>query len=178
MAMLNFYKAELSDAAMLSALVNRAYRGEPSRKGWTTEADLLEGIRATTPEIAKIVQSNQEFMLMGERDERIVACIHCKKQMIAGHAAAHFGMIAVEPVRQNRGHGKDLIAAAEAITKREWGVAGFAMTVISVREALIDYYSRLGYTPTNDFIDFPVAPEKWQPKVPGLTLQMLVKMIS
>ena len=29
----------------LVRLVNSAYRGESSKKGWTTEADLLDGIR-------------------------------------------------------------------------------------------------------------------------------------
>ncbi len=177
MPMLNFYKAELSDAAALSQLVNRAYRGELSRKGWTTEADILEGIRATTADIAEMVHARDQFMLMGERDEKILACMQCQKQSFDGQTVALFGMIAVEPTKQNLGYGKDLINAAEAITKREWSVAGYAMLVISQRTDVIDFYQRLGYEPTQTYVDFPVNPEKWQPKVKGLALQYLVKKL-
>ncbi len=178
MPMLNFYKAELSDAAVLSQLINRAYRGESSRKGWTTEADILDGIRAATADIAKIVHAKDQFMLMGERDEKILACVQCQKQSLDGQTVALFGMIAVEPTKQNLGYGKDLIYAAEAITKREWGVAGFAMLVISQRTDVIDFYARLGYEATQTYVDFPVNPEKWQPKVSGLALQYMVKRLS
>lgn len=175
MPMLNFYKAELSDAADIRALVNRAYRGEPSRKGWTTEADLLEGIRVTTAEIAQIVQSRDQFMLIGELNQKIVACMQCQKQSYEGKVIALWSMIAVEPTKQSNGHGTDMIHAAEAISKREWGVAGFAMTVIAMRDDVIGFYGRLGYQRTNTYLDFPVNPEKWQPKVAGLTLQYLFK---
>lgn len=176
--MLNFYKAELSDAAYLSQLINRAYRGDSSRKGWTTEADLLNGIRATTNDIAEIVNGSDQFMLLGELNEKIVACMQCQRQAYDGQTVAQFGLIAVEPTKQNRGHGKDLIQAAEAITKREWGVAGFAMLVISQRTDVIAFYQRLGYEATHTYVDFPMEPEKWQPKVNGLALQYLVKRLK
>ena len=50
--MLNFHKAELVDAEAVAKLVNTAYRGETSRIGWTTEADILEGLRTTTAKLA------------------------------------------------------------------------------------------------------------------------------
>ena len=37
--------AHESDIEEIAALVNSAYRGESSRMGWTTEADLLSGQR-------------------------------------------------------------------------------------------------------------------------------------
>ena len=41
--------ALLSDVPQLVSLVNSAYRGDESRAGWTTEAELLAGQR-TDPE--------------------------------------------------------------------------------------------------------------------------------
>jgi hypothetical protein len=38
-------EASLADVSAICLLVNSAYRGDTSRKGWTTEADLLDGIR-------------------------------------------------------------------------------------------------------------------------------------
>ena len=37
--------ATVQDAPEIAILVNSAYRGDSSRQGWTTEADLLDGTR-------------------------------------------------------------------------------------------------------------------------------------
>jgi len=52
------------------------------------------------------------------------------------------------------------------------------MTVISIRHELIAFYEKLGYQRTGEFKDFPVKPELWQPKVEGLNLQYLAKLIE
>jgi len=176
--MLHFYKAEISDSQAIAQLVNSAYRGENSRVGWTTEVDLLDGLRTTTQEVASIVNRDDAFILMGVLREEIVATICCERQVLAGKSTVHFGMIAVKPGLQNRGYGKSLIQAAEAVTSREWKVAGFHMAVISLRHELIAFYERLGYVRTGEFSDFPQKPELWQPKVEGLNLQYLAKLIG
>jgi ribosomal protein S18 acetylase RimI-like enzyme len=175
--MLLFQKAELSDASAIAQLVNSAYRGEPSRKGWTTEADLLQGLRTTTADVAQIIKREDAFMLIGVLNDEVVATICCEWQSIAGNNTAHFGMIAVKPNLQNKGFGKQIIAAAEALTRREWRVVGFTMTVISLRHELIVFYEKLGYQRTGEFKDFPKNPELWQPKVDGLSLQYLAKLV-
>ena len=175
--MLNFYKAELVDAESIAKLVNAAYRGETSRKGWTTEADILDGLRTTTSEVGKTIKSKNTFFLIGVLKDEIVATICCEWQELAFKDTVHFGMIAVKPGLQNKGYGKTLIQAAEAICLREWRVVGFHMAVISVRHELIAFYERLGYKRTGEFEDFPVKSELWQPKVEGLSLQYLAKLL-
>ena len=176
--MLNFYKAELVDAEAVAQLINSAYRGEPSRKGWTTEADILDGLRTTTAEIGKIIKRKDAFMLIGVYRDEIVATICCEWQELAFQDTVHFGMIAVKPSLQNKGYGKKMIQAAEAICIREWRVVGFHMAVISIRHELIAFYERLGYIKTGEFKDFPENSALWQPKVEGLNLQYLAKVIA
>jgi len=176
--MLHFYKAELTDAADVAQLINSCFRGEISRKGWTTEADILDGKRTTASEIAATIRRNDAFVLMGVLNDEVVAAVCCEQQMIAGKQTAHFGKISVKPSLQNKGYGKDLIFAAEAMTKREWRVLGFHMSVISMRSELIAYYERLGYERTGELETFPVNPDLWQPKVEGLTLEYLVKLVD
>ena len=65
--MLHFHKAELVDAQDITALINSAYRGESSRAGWTTEADILDGLRTTTQEVASIIK----------RDPFVAKQAHC-----------------------------------------------------------------------------------------------------
>lgn len=175
--MLNFHKAELADAEAIAKLINSAYRGETSRKGWTTEADILDGLRTTTTEVGKMIKREDAFILIGVLKDEIVATICCEWQALAGKNTVHFGMIAVKPTLQNKGYGKTLIQAAEAICLREWRVVGFHMAVISIRQELIEFYERLGYQRTGEFVDFPVKSNLWQPKVEGLNLQYLAKLV-
>lgn len=176
--MLNFHKAELVDAEAIATLMNSAYRGESSRKGWTTEADILDGLRTTTSEVGKIIKSKNTFILIGVLRDEVVATICCEWQELAFKDTVHFGMIAVKPSLQNKGYGKILIQAAEAICLREWRVVGFHMAVISIRHELIAFYERLGYKRTGEFAEFPVKSDLWQPKVEGLNLQYLAKLAS
>jgi len=175
--MIHYYKAELVDAEGITKLVNQAYRGELSRKGWTTEADLLDGVRTTTAEIAKLIKGDTSFIVIGVINDEIVATITCQLQPLAGHSTAHFGMIAVKPTLQNKGYGKQLIQAAEAMTKRAWQVVGYHLSVISLREEAIAFYERLGYAQTGESEPFPEQPDLWQPKVDGLRLQYLAKLL-
>jgi GNAT superfamily N-acetyltransferase len=169
---LSFHKAELSDAAAIAELVNSAYRGEASRVGWTTEADLLNGLRITTSEVATLIKRDDAFVLIGVLRDQVVASIACERL----ENTAKFGLIAVKPTLQNKGYGREMIQAAEAITLREWRVAGYFMAVITLRTELIEFYERLGFEHSGQFEDFPVKPELWQPKVEALALEYLVKM--
>ncbi len=176
--MLNFYKAELVDAEVIATLINKAYRGETSRKGWTTEADILDGLRTTTTEIGKTIKRKATFILIGVLKDEIIATMCCEWQELAGQDTVHFGLIAVKPSLQNKGYGKTLIQAAEAICLREWRVVGYHMAVISIRHELIAFYERLGYKRTGEFAEFPVKSDLWQTKVEGLNLQYLAKLIE
>lgn len=176
--MLHFHKAELVDAQDIAALINSAYRGETSRAGWTTEADILDGLRTTTQEVASIIKREDAFILVGVLRDQIVATICCEKQNAHGRNIAHLGMIAVKPTLQSKGHGTTMIMAAEAMTAREWRVVGFHMAVITLREELIAFYERLGYARSGEFKNFPENSALWQPKVAGLTLEYLVKIIK
>lgn len=170
--MLSFHKAELSDASAIADLVNSAYRGETSRAGWTTEADLLDGARVTTPEIAALIKREDAFVLVGVLRDQVVASIACERL----ENTAKFGLVAVKPSLQNKGYGREMIQAAEAITAREWRVAGFYMSVITLRTELIEFYERLGFERTGQFESFHESP-LWQPKVQALALEYLVKII-
>lgn len=171
--MLSFHKAELSDAISIAELVNSAYRGEISRAGWTTEADLLDGLRITTPEVATLIKREDAFVLVGVLRDQIIASIACEHL----ENTAKFGLIAVKPTLQNKGYGREMIKAAEAITTREWRVAGFYMSVITLRTELIEFYERLGFERSGQFEDFAENPALWQPKVQTLALEYLVKLI-
>jgi di/tripeptidase len=56
-------KATIIDVPELNALVNSAYRGDSSKQGWTTEADLLGGIRTDEDGLSELMQQPGSFIL-------------------------------------------------------------------------------------------------------------------
>ncbi|MGA9520906.1 MAG: hypothetical protein WBV82_05550, partial [Myxococcaceae bacterium] len=56
--------ARTEDADALSALVNSAYRGDTSRRGWTTEADLLGGQRTDPESLRETLASPGDVILL------------------------------------------------------------------------------------------------------------------
>lgn len=142
---LTFRDATDADVDVLVALIESAYRGDSSRAGWTTEADILDGQRTDPEGVLAVVEAPDSRLLTVERDGTVVAC--CQLEHRGAHA--YFGMFAVSPALQGAGLGKVIIAEAERIARETWGVREMHMTVISVREDLIAWYERRGYRRTD-----------------------------
>ncbi|MFJ3821213.1 GNAT family N-acetyltransferase [Streptomyces nodosus] len=171
---LTFRDATDADADALVALIESAYRGESSRTGWTTEADLLEGQRTDPEGVLGVVKSPDSRLLTVERDGTIVAC--CQLEHRGEHA--YFGMFAVSPALQGAGLGKAVIAEAERMARRTWGVSEMHMTVISVRDDLIAWYERRGYRRTGRMTPFPYGDERFGiPQRDDLQFELLVKSL-
>ncbi|GAA0949725.1 GNAT family N-acetyltransferase [Actinocorallia libanotica] len=145
------------DAPAVAALVESAYRGESSRAGWTTEADLLDGRRTDAAAVLKIIEDPGSRVLLVERDGAPVACCQLERR----DDAAYFGMFAVRPTLQGGGVGRAVLAAAEHEARTRWGSREMHMHVISVRAELIAWYERRGYRPTGERVAFPYDNERF-----------------
>src|ERR1700759_3258294 len=95
-------KATLADTAELTKLVNSAYRGESSQKGWTTEAHLLDGIRVDEPTMAEYLQDAATTILKYTNDEgAIIGSVYLQVRM----QKLYLGMLTVSPTLQTNGIG-------------------------------------------------------------------------
>ncbi|WP_392970514.1 GNAT family N-acetyltransferase [Streptomyces sp. LN245] len=169
---LTFRDAVDSDVDALVALVESAYRGDSSRVGWTTEADILAGRRTDAEGVRAVVEAPDSRLLTVERDGALVAC--CQLEHRGDHA--YFGMFAVSPALQGGGLGKVIIAEAERTVREVWGATEMHMTVISVREELIAWYERRGYRRTGRMTPFPYGDERFGvPQRDDLRFELLVK---
>ncbi len=149
---LTIHIATQNDVTQLAALVNSAYRGESSKQGWTTEADLLGGQRTDAEELAKVLAQTGITVLKCVADgNNIVACVYLQKK----GPSMYLGMLTVSPTLQTHGIGKMLMAAAEQFAL-EQGCTKVEMTVISVRHELIAWYNKRGYHATGETKPFPV----------------------
>jgi GNAT superfamily N-acetyltransferase len=172
---LAFRSAVAADVPVLVALIESAYRGDASRAGWTTEADLLAGQRTDPEGVAAVIDAPSGRMVVVEEHGEPIAC--CQLELRDGHA--YFGMFAVSPKRQGGGLGKVIIAEAERFARDEWGVAEMHMTVISAREDLIAWYVRRGYRRTGRMIPFPYGDERFGlPLRDDLRFELLVKELG
>lgn len=153
-------KAVVEDAPALETLVNSAYRGDSSRQGWTTEADLLDGTRTDAAAIADLIQTPGTTLLKFVEEKEILGCVELRNQ----DDRLYLGMLTVRPNLQGKGIGKELLKAAEAEAKNQ-KCSSIFMTVISVRKELIDWYVRHGYHLTNERKPFAFNdPRFGQPK--------------
>ncbi|MGA5440156.1 GNAT family N-acetyltransferase [Streptomyces griseoincarnatus] len=169
---LTFRDATDADVDALVELIESAYRGESSRTGWTTEADILHGQRTDREAVLEVVEALDSRLLTVEREGRIVAC--CQLEHRGEHA--YFGMFAVSPALQGAGLGRTVIAEAERQAREGWGVTEMHMTVITVREDLIAWYERRGYRRTGKTAPFPYGDERFGvPQRDDLQFELLVK---
>lgn len=170
--------AVADDVPALLALVHAAYRAGPeSAGGWTTEADLLDGLRATDEMVLEMIKHPSGGVLYypdPEAPERPVACCQLEWHGESGY----FGLFAVRPLRQGGGLGKAVLAEAERRVA-EHGCTRMRMTVLSARTDLIAFYRRRGYEASGGTTPFPYGDERFGiPKRDDLEFVELVKQLN
>lgn len=161
------------DIPQIVRLLNGAYRGEASKEGWTTEADLLLGaLRTDEANLASLMANeNAVFLKYAGEDGQILGCVFLENQ--AGRL--YLGMLSVHPRLQAQGIGKRLLAAAEDHARAQ-NCSTIFMRVFNVRTELIAWYFRHGYRDTGELIPFNGDPRFGAPVRP-LEFAILEKRI-
>jgi ribosomal protein S18 acetylase RimI-like enzyme len=199
---LHFRPATPADRDAVIALVTSAYRGEASRAGWTTEADLLDGPRIVPEVLDQELARPRSLVLLAEHGEppdataaaphgeppdatappgaaepprRLVACA----QVCDEAGVGQFGMFAVAPTRQGAGIGDAVLRECERIARDDWGLPRMRMAVIDRREELIAWYGRRGYRRTGESRPFPYGDARFgRPKCDDLRFAVLEKALA
>lgn len=164
--------ATLADVPQLNTLVNSAYRGELSKKGWTTEADLLGGIRTDEQVLTSLINKENSVLLLYKNNDTIVGCVNLQQH----DNKLYLGMLTVNPDLQGGGVGKILLKASEDYAK-EKACTKIYMTVISIRKELISWYERHGYKDTGERKPFPMNDPKFGLPKRDLEFIVMEKMI-
>ena len=173
-----FRPATPADAEAVVALVESAYRGDASRVGWTTEADLLDGRRTDVEAVLALIHAPDSMILLAQPPaaQSLLACCHLARE---GMDIAYFGMFAVRPGAQGRGVGRRVLAEAERIARETWQCTHMAMTVIDARAELIAWYERRGYHRTGEYKPFPYGDARFGlPRRHDLRFELLLKPLT
>ncbi|WP_413289970.1 GNAT family N-acetyltransferase [Bdellovibrio sp. HCB337] len=171
-----FIQANSDQAKEISDLINSAYRGESSKKGWTTEADLLGGQRCDVDSIRGLINNDNAVILLAENEHsgNIEGCVHLEKD----GDKCYLGMLTVKPTLQSKGLGSMIVEEAEAFADF-WDCKTIYMTVIGQRTELITWYEDRGYKNTGEKKPFPYGDERFGvPKVQDLYFVVLEKTLG
>jgi GNAT superfamily N-acetyltransferase len=148
-----FRLAAAADLPALHALIERGYRGDAARAGWTHEADLIQGQRTDQATLAAILADPRQRLLLMEDEGVLVGCVNLAD---LGGGLAYLGLLCIDPNQQAGGFGKMLISEAEDMASSSFCASRIEMTVIERRSELIAYYQRRGYRLTGEKRPFPL----------------------
>ena len=159
--------AVAEDVPALNMLVNSAYRGESSRRGWATEADLIGGTRIDEAAMLDLINDANTTVLKYTEGGVIRGCVELRTE----RDSLYLGLLTVQPDLQGKGIGKTLMFAGEAFGRKH-GCKKVRMTVVSVRDKLIAWYERHGYSLTGERKPFKMPDERFG--IPRMPLEFVV----
>jgi ribosomal protein S18 acetylase RimI-like enzyme len=93
-----------SDIQAVIQLLNNAYRGNISRQGWTTEADLIAGdVRINEKKLLDVMNKPGSVILIYKDEQKIIkGCVNLQKH----NTKIYLGTFGVSPQLQGGGIGK------------------------------------------------------------------------
>jgi predicted N-acetyltransferase YhbS len=165
--------AEPRDADEIVSLVNSAFRGEASRAGWTTEADLVEGRYTSRREVDEVLGEDQNRMIVAVEGTSLIGCV-----LVCGgpDRDAYFFDLAVAPALQSKGLGSALLAEAEHVAVTQLSSQRALMWVLSLRDDLISWCLRRGYHATKARV--PFSDRRGRAKLPNLEYCQVAKSLA
>jgi ribosomal protein S18 acetylase RimI-like enzyme len=172
---MGFRPAVPADAEALVALIRSAYRGDTSRAGWTSEADLVSGDRIDSGQVLAMIGGPGSVLIVLDGEDGLTGCCQVEDR---GAAVAYFGTFAVSPAAQGGGIGRRLIAEAERQATGRFGAAVLEMTVLAQQDKLIAWYERLGFHRTGERRPFPADGRFARPLRDDLYFIVLAKPLA
>ena len=172
------YPAYDADLTAIADLVNGAYRGEGARRGWTHEADDLDGERTNAAALRGDLAAAPDARIMTLRDEAGGPLLGCVWLEPAGGETWYLGLLTVRPDLQDRRLGRALLEAAEAHAAG-LGAQRMRMTVVNIRQTLIAWYQRRGYGLTGETTPFPYEDQRFgRPRRDDLRFVVLERALA
>jgi ribosomal protein S18 acetylase RimI-like enzyme len=147
-----------ADYPAIVDLANRAYRGTGPEASWNVE-NLIEGQRLDETFLRdELAAKPQAHLLLWHAEDRSLLGSVWLEPLTTG--AWYLGLLAVDPRRQNQQLGRTLLTAAEDYARLH-GANRIRMTVVQLRDTLIAWYQRRGYTLTGETEPFPYGDDRF-----------------
>jgi ribosomal protein S18 acetylase RimI-like enzyme len=148
-----------ADYPAIIELANLAYRGTGPSASWNIE-DFIEGQRLNESLLREDLAAKPEAHLLTYRDvpdEPLLGTVWLEP---GKDGVWYLGLLTIHPELQKRKLGRTLLAAAEDFAKQR-GAQRIQMTVVNVRDILITWYERRGYSLTGETRPFPYGDDRF-----------------
>jgi ribosomal protein S18 acetylase RimI-like enzyme len=152
-------RAVEADYPAIIDLANLAYRGTGPSASWNIE-NFIEGHRLNDSLLREDLAAKPEAHLLTYRDTPDDPLLGTVWLDPGKDGVWYLGLLTIHPDLQKRKLGRTLLAAAEDFA-RERGARRIQMTVVNVRDILIAWYQRRGYTLTRETRPFPYGDERF-----------------
>ena len=127
---ITFRKAERTDAAAVTQLINDAFR--------IVEEFFVDGDRITVDGVVEHMLSGE--FLLAECERKLVGSVYLEQR----GDRSYLGLLSVDPTIQKGGLGSQVVLEAEAYCRNR-GDKHMDISVVSLREELLPFYSKRGY---------------------------------
>ncbi|SEG35626.1 Acetyltransferase (GNAT) domain-containing protein [Bryocella elongata] len=151
--------AEEKDFAEVVDLANIAFRKTGDGASWNVES-AIAGDRLSASMLREDLSSKPGSVLLLLRDEPEGPLLGTVWLEPKSEDTWYLGLLTVRPDQQTRQLGRSILAAGEAYA-RERGAKVMRMTVLNVREALLAWYLRRGYSLTGETQPFPYGDDRF-----------------
>jgi ribosomal protein S18 acetylase RimI-like enzyme len=148
-----------ADYPAIIDLVNLAFRGTGPSASWNIE-NFIEGQRLNESLLREDLAAKPQAHLLTYRDAPDGPLLGTVLLDPQSDGVWYLGLLTVRPDLQKRKLGRTLLAAAEDFAKQR-GAHRIQMTVVNVRDILIAWYVRRGYTLTDQTRPFPYGDERF-----------------
>lgn len=128
------------DAEVIAALVNAAFK---------VERIFMDGDRISSEKVREMMRRGK--FILAEDGSAMIACVYVEIRGQRGY----FGLLAVDPLRQGGGFGREMVTEAEDYA-RGAGCDFMDLRIVNIRAELPPFYRRLGYVVTGTE---PFAPD-------------------
>ena len=155
----------------IADLVNLTYRGD---LGGRRIMKKKRGDRTNRQAIESAMCNPNAHFLVVNLPKILASCIYVAKEK----EHAYIGFFSVHPSLQGRGLGKYVLEQAETFVLRNMEIHKFVMFVVSQRRELIEFYQRRGYFRTGRIEAYPLHMGIGVPRIAGLTIEYLEKLLD
>jgi ribosomal protein S18 acetylase RimI-like enzyme len=148
-----------ADYPAIIDLANLAYRGTGPSASWNIE-NFIEGQRLNDSLLREDLAAKPDAHLLTYRDASDGPLLGTVWLDPGKDGIWYLGLLTIHPEQQKRRLGRTLLAAAEEFA-RAHGARRIQMTVVNVRDILIAWYERRGYTLTGEMRPFPYGDDRF-----------------
>jgi ribosomal protein S18 acetylase RimI-like enzyme len=149
-----------ADFPAIIELANIAYRGTGTTQSWNHETGIIEGQRLNEALLREDLAARPNGHLLTYRDDPSGALLGTVWLNPQDDDVWYLGLFTIRPELQNQQLGRTLLAAAEDFAKQR-GARRIHMSVLHVRDTLIAWYERRGYTSTGETQPFPYGDDRF-----------------